>query len=178
VSRRAAGESAADRHELLVAYASLAALAGVALGVIALVVQRGRDAPFEVVLLAVGALALGFGRQALQRAVPPAAPLQPPRALATAARPSSLERTENVVAFACGRAVDAHMLLRPLLRRIAADRLAAQGVDLDHDARAPVMLGPWAWALLRPDAAEPVDRRAPGLDPVALTRIVEALEAL
>jgi hypothetical protein len=65
-----------------------------------------------------------------------------------------------------------------MLREVARERLSAHGVDLDSDARAPVMLGPWAWALLRADAPEPEDRRAPGLDPAALARVVEALERL
>jgi hypothetical protein len=110
--------------------------------------------------------------------VPSAPPLARHRAVQPAEPPSSLRRTEDAVAFACGRAVDAHALLRPMLREVARERLSAHGVDLDSDARAPVMLGPWAWALLRADAPEPEDRRAPGLDPAALARVVEALERL
>jgi hypothetical protein len=170
--------SAADRHELLAGYGVLAVSAGIALGVIALLVQQGRDRPFEVVLLIAGALAVAFGWQTLLRTVPVAAPLAvevPPRQLEP---PPSQRRVENVVSFACSRAVDAHMLLRPILRDIAAERLSAHAVDLDNDARASVMLGPWAWALLRHDLPEPEDWHAPGLDPAALVRVVEALERL
>lgn len=168
----------ADRHDMLAGYAVLAACAGVGLGVVALIVQQGRDRPFDVVLLIAGALAVAFGWQLLLRTVPPAPPLAPRRDTPPAEPPPSLRRTENAVAFSVSRAVDAYMLLRPTLREVAAQRLSAYGVDLDGDARAPVMLGGWAWALLRPDMHEPGDWYAPGLDPAALERIVEALEGL
>jgi hypothetical protein len=168
----------ADRHEILAGYAVLAVVAGVVLGVIALLVQQGRDRPFEVVLLAAGALAVAFGWQMLQRIVPLAAPLASRVTPQATDAPPSLRRVENGVAFSCSRAVDAHMLLRPILRDVAAQRLSTHGVDLDSDARAQVMLGPWAWALLRPGLHEPGDWHAPGLDPAALEHIVEALERL
>ena len=168
----------ADRHELLAGYATLAVVAGVVIGVIALLVHSGRDRPFDVVLLISGGLAVAFGWQMLRRALPPAGALAARASLGESEPPPSLRRTENAVAFSCSRAVDAYMLLRPMLREVAAQRLSAHGVDLDSDARAPVMLGPWAWALLRPDLAEPGDWHAPGLEPAALGRIVEALERL
>ena len=167
-----------ERHELLVGYAILAGMAGIAVGVVVALVQGTRNAPIDAALLSVGALAIAFGWQALANAAPMAPPLVPPAAATPVERPPSLQRVENAVAFGCGRAVDAHALLRPILRDIAVQRLSAYGVDLDTDARAPVMLGPWAWALLRPDLAEPSDRQGPGLDPAALERIVEALERL
>jgi hypothetical protein len=168
----------ATRREVLAAYLVLAVVAGVGLGGVALVVQRGRDRPFDAVLLVAGALAVAFGWQLLQRTLPAAEPLAGREDVRAGEPPPSLHRVENAVAFACSRAVDAHMLLRPVLRDIAAQRLSAHGVDLDSDARAPLMLGPLAWALLRPDAREPSDWSAPGLDPAALERVVEALERL
>ncbi len=168
----------ADRNEMLAGYTVLAICVGIVLAVVALVVQQGRDRPFEVVLLVGGTLAVAFGWQLLLRAVPLAPPLAAARPLPAAEPPGSLRRAEDAVAFSVSRAVDAHMVLRPLLRDVAAQRLSAHGVDLDTDARAPVMLGPWAWALLRPDLPEPGDWYAPGLDPAALDRIVEALERL
>ena len=170
--------SFADRHDMLAGYAALIVLAGIAMGVIALLIQQGRDHPFEGVLLVAGAMAVGFGVQMLQRAVPVAGPLQNDPAPPPSEPPPSLHRLENSVAFGCSRAVDAYMLLRPALRDIAAQRLAAHAVDLDGDARARVMMGAWAWALLRPDLPEPGDWYAPGLDPAALDRVVEALERL
>jgi hypothetical protein len=163
---------------MLVGYAVLAAMAGVVLGMVALLVRQGRNQPFDDVLLVAGALAVGFGWQVLVHRVPLAAPLAPARRPGEVEAPSSLRRMENTVAFACSRAVDAHMLLRPALRDIAAQRLSAHGIDLDGDARAPLMLGPYAWALLRPDAPEPADWHGPGLDPAALEKVVEALERL
>ena len=170
--------SFADRHDMLTGYLALIVVAGVFLGGIALLIRQGRDRPFDGVLLVAGALAVGFGLQMLQRAVPVAEPLQRTPAAAPAEPPPSLRRMENSVAFGCSRAVDAYMLVRPALRDVAAQRLSAHAVDLDSDARAQVMMGPWAWALLRPDLPEPGDWYAPGLDPAALDRVVEALERL
>jgi len=167
-----------DRHEMLAGYAVLAVCAGVVLGVVALVVQSGRDRPFDAVLLVAGGLAVAFGWQMLLRAVPAAPPLAPAAAPAESESPPTLLRCENAVAFSVGRAVDAYMLLRRMLRDVAAERLSVYGVDLDTDARAPVMLGPWAWALLRPDMPEPDDWFQPGLHPGAVQHIVEALERL
>jgi len=180
VSQRRAGDlrSAADRHDLLAGYGVLAASAGVALGVVALVVHHGRDRPFEVVLLIAGALAVAFGWQTLLRSVPAAPALATPAIPQPFDAPPSLRRIENAVAFASSRAVDAHMLLRPILRDIASERLSAHTVDLDSDARSAIMLGPTAWALLRPDLPEPDDWHALGLDPAALEKVVEALERL
>jgi len=170
--------SFADRHDMLAGYLALIVVAGIAMGVIALLIQQGRDHPFEGVLLVAGGLATGFGLQMLQRAVPVAESLEVHPVPPPAEPPSSLRRLENSVAFGCSRAVDAYMLVRPALRDIAAQRLSAYAVDLDGDARAQVMMGPWAWALLRPDLPEPGDWYAPGLDPAALDRVVEALERL
>lgn len=167
-----------DRRDLLAGYVVLAVAAGITMGVLALVVQQGRDRPFDFVLLTAGALAVAFGWQALLHAVPPAAPLAAATSAPALEPPPSLARMENAVFFACSRAVDAHMLLRPVLRDVAAQRLAARGIDIDRDARAAELLGPWAWALLRPDVAEPADWHAPGLDPAALEKVVEALEKL
>lgn len=171
-------ETRADRYAMLAGYSVLAVVAGIALGTVALLVQTGRDRPFEGVLLVAGALAAGFGWQMLQARVPRASPLERPPVASATAPPASLRRVENAVAFSCSRAVDAYMLLRPTLRDIAVQRLSAHAVDLDSDARAPVMLGPWAWALLRPDLPEPGDWYAPGLDPAAVEKVVEALERL
>jgi hypothetical protein len=167
-----------QRHELFAGYAVLTLVAGVVLGVVALVLRGEQDAPFDAVLLAVGGLSVAFGLQMLYRALPIAPPLSQRGKAPAVEAPQSLHRIENAVSFGCSRAVDAHMLVRPVLREIALQRLSAHGVDLDTDARAQVMLGPWAWGLLRPDLPEPADWHAPGLDPAALQRIVEALEAL
>jgi len=170
--------SDSDRRDLVAGYGVLVVAAGIAMGAVALVVQEGRDRPFDIVLLAAGALAVAFGWEALLRAVPPAPALASRAGAPALEPPPSLARMENAVFFACSRAVDAHMLLRPVLRDVAAQRLAARGVDIDRDARAAELLGPWAWALVRPDAAEPEDWHAPGLDLAALEKVVEALEKL
>ena len=72
-----------------------------------------------------------------------------------------------------------HHQLRPRLRAIAEDRLAADhGVALDRDPDASRrVLGDEAWQLLRADR-EPPSRRDGGISTADLERIVSALEKL
>ena len=91
----------------------------------------------------------------------------------------SLEELEHAVDFALATAFDVHFRLRPHLAAIAEHRLAARGVSLElQPERARELVGDEAWELVRPDRRGPEDRNASGLDLSALTRIVEALEAV
>jgi hypothetical protein len=93
-------------------------------------------------------------------------------------RPAQLERIERAVTLGTTTAFDFHARLRPLLREVAAARLArARGVDLDSPA-GRAALGDDAWELLRPDREPPDDRFGPGLDPHRLRRLVALLETL
>lgn len=90
-----------------------------------------------------------------------------------------LEELEHAVDFSLGTAFDVHFRLRPHLRRVAAYRLAAHGITLDHQPeRARALLGPEAWELVRPERPEPETRGARGLDLARLKRILEALGAI
>ncbi len=92
--------------------------------------------------------------------------------------PPGLVRLERLVGFATGSGFDAHYRLRPLLRRLAAARLAGRGVDRDADPDAArALLGDDAWAFLRADRPAPADR-AGGADVAALEATVAAVERL
>jgi hypothetical protein len=86
-----------------------------------------------------------------------------------------LERLERELALGTQSAFDFHARLRPVLREIAEARLAARGRRLE-DVEA--LLGADAWELVRPDRAPPADRHAPGADPEAVRRFVDALERI
>jgi hypothetical protein len=100
----------------------------------------------------------------------------PPRLLL----PESLHQLERQLTYARMSSVDLHYRLRPLLRAIAAQRLAARrNISLDEQPqRAQALLPPAAWELLRPDRPSPADRHARGLDRSTLTAIVTALEEI
>jgi len=95
------------------------------------------------------------------------------------ARPRELVKLEREVELATQTAFDAHYRLRPTLRRIAASRLAARGIDLDApQGLAEAILGPEAWDLTRPDLARPRRHDAAGLDIAEIDAAVGALERI
>ena len=73
-----------------------------------------------------------------------------------------------------------HFRLRPRLRAIAADRLAADhGVSLDVDPdTSRRLLGDEAWELLRADRQPPPRRQGSAISTPQLERIVSAVERL
>ena len=77
-------------------------------------------------------------------------------------------------------AFDLHYRLRPRLRRIATELLAARrGIDLDASPEAARRaLGDDAWEIVRGDLEPPRERFAAGLDIASLRLAVSALEAL
>jgi hypothetical protein len=91
-----------------------------------------------------------------------------------------LELIEGMLRSSMARGMESHHQLRPRLRQIAADRLAAgHGVALDDDpGTARRLLGDGPWELLRPDRRPPEDRSEPGVPLPELERIVTALERL
>jgi hypothetical protein len=90
-------------------------------------------------------------------------------------RPPELQRLERELTMATSTAFDVHVRLRPVLREIAATRLAARGLRLDQGED---VLGGELWELVRDDRPSPAQRNAPGIPPAALRRAVERLEAL
>jgi hypothetical protein len=165
----------------------LAILAVLATAAFALALAFGwasTERTVDVYLVALGALAMIGLLNATREAAPGAgrsafeAALRPRRV----PRPSlpQLERTRRETALAVARSYDFHVRLRPTLREIAAHRLASRrGVDLDAQPdTARRLLGDEAWELLRADRPPPDDRFAPGLEPDALTRVLDRLERI
>ena len=69
--------------------------------------------------------------------------------------------------------------LRPLVRPIAAMRLARRGVDLDrHPEAARAILGEQLWELVRADRARGSNRVAGGISTVGLQSLIERLEGI
>jgi hypothetical protein len=94
-------------------------------------------------------------------------------------RPAQLVRLAHIVQWSSASAQDAHTRLRPELIAIAEVRLARRGLHLPGDhAEAARLLGPAAWALLRPDRPEAQHRDAPAMRESELAEILAALEAL
>jgi hypothetical protein len=104
---------------------------------------------------------------------------RPPAHHRTSARPRELLKLEREVDLSMQTAFDSHYRLRPTLRRIAAARLAARGIDLDAShGSAEALLGPEAWELTRPDRARPRRHEAPGPSLAEVDAAVTALERL
>ena len=97
-----------------------------------------------------------------------------------AERPRELAKLEREVVLGASTAFDLHMRLRPLLREIAAHRLASRrGLDLDAGGPAvQAVLGDELWALVRPGVDPPDDRFAPGLPVPRLRAAVDTLERI
>jgi hypothetical protein len=96
------------------------------------------------------------------------------------ARPRELAKLEREVVLGTATAFDVHMRLRPLLREIAAHRLASRrGLDLDTGSGAVrAALGEDVWRLVRPGVEPPDDRFAPGLPLPALRTALDTLERI
>jgi hypothetical protein len=94
-------------------------------------------------------------------------------------RPADLVRVERELEMSTESAFDTYFRLRPILREVAATRLALSGVDLDAPGgRAEALLGPEAWELVKPDAERPADHYAPGVRLSAVAHALDAVEAL
>lgn len=96
------------------------------------------------------------------------------------ADPGHLAATRGVMVDASSGRFGADFRLRPLLRRLARDRLRQRhGIDLDHDAgAAQLLLGQPAWEFLRADRPITRDFRARGIPLPELEAIVSAVERL
>ena len=94
--------------------------------------------------------------------------------------PVSLRRVERVIRYSERHPYAVHQRLLPMLRELAAERLAAiHGVAMDQDETAAArLLGADAWEILRPDAAEPPERASHGMSHAAIDSAVSAIEGL
>ena len=160
-------------------------LASVVLLTVAIAVPRYAGASAQIFVIVVGALVIRLLVQAVRVATSAPGPfpfdealLQPPEQEIPRAREP--DRIAFEVGAATYRALELHHRLRRRLRRLAADRLAAEhGVDLDADRDASrSLLGAEAWDLLRPDHEPPEDRFGPGMPIEDVTKIVTAVEDL
>jgi hypothetical protein len=120
---------------------------------------------------------------ALRRAYPRATPIRARtrrRGQTSRDAPAMLARLEQEVALGAAGSFDLHHHLRPRLRTIAAELLAARRrVSLDRDQlEARALLGEEAWELVREDRPRPEDRLARGAAPDVLDRVVTSLERL
>jgi hypothetical protein len=93
-------------------------------------------------------------------------------------RPVRLTALEDLAAFGADKAQGAHFHLRPYVRDLVAHRLRGAGIDLDTDPRAPALLGPVCWDLVRSDRPAPADGRRPGLDDATVRALTDLLERI
>ena len=160
--------------------AAVAATAGFGLALELL--PRHRAVALDVYLLTAGALALLAVISRTIGALPHEGPTRldrRPLARRPDPRPRELVKLEREVELSMQTAFDAHYRLRPTLRRIAAARLRARGVDLDApDSGAEALLGPEAWQLVRPDRRRPHRHEDPGSTLAEIETAVAALEQL
>jgi hypothetical protein len=138
------------------------------------------------VLLAVGAIALlalvpraSAPRRKPRRARPPRGPLWRRGRRVSRSAPD-LAAVDRLLNLSVSSAEDAHVRLRPLVAGLAGQRLADHtGVRLDGDPDVvATAVGPDVWELVRPDRPPPADRRARGIPPAQLRRVVESLERI
>jgi hypothetical protein len=172
-------------RRLLIRTAIGVCLAGVALG-IAYALVPGRGAvELQVGALAAGAMVVLAAVLISHDAFAPAGA----SALAVALkrrrapeqqRPSGLVTTERLVFLAGATAFDLHYGLRPVLRGIAAQRLAdSRGLRLDAGGpQVETALGEELWEFVRPDRPVPENRFGPGVRPRDLRRAIERLESI
>ena len=162
---------------------------GFVLVTIALAIALGiRPVPTERILaayvLALAALALASLVRTVAARQDSRQPSAFERALerqrATVVRPPELVLIERDIVLGGAQAGHFHSRLRPLLRDVAATRLAAHhSVDLDRQPDAARrLLGDEAWAVVRPDVEKPEDLYAPGVPLARLRGVVGALEGL
>jgi regulator of extracellular matrix RemA (YlzA/DUF370 family) len=158
-----------------------AAGAGAVPFVLALIFLPGRrELALDLFLLLIAAGAV----VALVRALSAVAPRAPARRLVRRERRTQrlaeLDRTERAVLLSASTAFDVHYRLRPILREIAAQRLATRrGLSLDGDTQASrAVVGEDTWELVRPDREPPHLHFAPGITAPHLRKVVAVLERI
>ena len=163
----------------LLTVARLATFPTIVLGVLLAVLPGHTHAVVRawlLVLLAAVAVAIVVGLR--EAYASPSALAAGPHVDPAQQRLPSLARLEREVALATATAHDVHFRLRPTLRALAAELLAARrGIALDRSPeRAEAVLGAETWDLVRPDRPAPRDPHGPGLGLDRLERATRALE--
>ncbi|HUH15926.1 MAG TPA: hypothetical protein VML35_08585 [Gaiellaceae bacterium] len=163
--------------------ARLPALLTVAAIVVAVALPGRTELVVRVYALVLAALVLARLVAALRAALP-RSPSAFDGALRRAGQPAErlpeLAKFEREVALGASTAFDLHYRLRPSLRRIAGELLAARrSIDLDGDPEAARRaLGEEAWELVRADREPPRERFGRGIELASLGTVVSSLEAL
>ncbi|HEX3455650.1 MAG TPA: hypothetical protein VHS03_13565 [Gaiellaceae bacterium] len=170
-------------RQALVRPAVAALLGAIALGVAIAVRPGDSSLAAEAFVLLIGAIAVAFLAKATSDAFDRATDSQLQIALRPPQRKeeriADLARLERELEMSTESAYDVHYRLRPIFREIASSRLARSAVELDAPGgRAEQLLGPDAWAFVRPDAARPSDHYAPGAQLAEIERAIDALEKL
>jgi hypothetical protein len=168
----------------LVGSAAWGALATGVLAAVALLLPRDLAVASLVYVIVLGSLTARLLVQVL--ALTAGTPALRPFDLAFRRTPSAtgVAADPAKIAFELRSSLDVpstlHFRLRPRLRAIAADRLAAgHGVSLDRDPdSARRLLGDDAWELLRADRDLPSRGRGSAISTTELERIVAAVERL
>lgn len=164
--------------------AQLPALLTIALVVLLIVLPGRTGLVLHVYALAVATIALVHVVRFVRAAYPAAAASPFDSALRARTRRDErlpeLARVEREVSLGMATAFDLHYRLRPSLRRIAGELLAARrGIDLDASPEAArKALGDETWEVVRADREPPRDRYGAGLELGALRSVVSSLEAL
>ena len=160
------------------AYAIALVLAAAGLGIAVLVSPGATALTVEIYLFVATALVLVVVLLGVTNALPRAEPMPvepPPRSQ----RVGQLESVARALDLAEVSSFDLHNVLRPIVREVAAARLARHGVSLDRQPeRARVLLGAQAWELVRPEREAPAGRGRGGCSRDELREIVGALEAI
>jgi len=169
------------RHDLFRA-AKLLALPTVGVLVVFAIIPGRLELAIRVYALVLCTAALAVMVSALRRTYGPASSLRRPERVRGERRevPGTLARIEQEVALGVAGSFDLHHRLRPRLRGLAGDLLAARrGFSLDGDPeRARQALGDETWDLVRENRPPPEDRLARGIPISTLTHVVESLEGL
>lgn len=157
----------------------LGALAAAGLGVAVLVSPGSPSLTVAIYLFGVASLVLAAVVFRVATALPRGEPVpleKPPRS----PRVGQLESVARALKLAEASAYDLHHSLRPIVREVAAARLARHGVSLGREPeRARALLGAQTWDLVRPDREEPFGRAGRGgCSRDELRAIVDALEAI
>jgi hypothetical protein len=156
----------------------------VVLAIVLLALPGRAELAVRIYVLVLAAVGLGHLLAGLRAALPPHRPSAFDAAFAKrprrAQRIPELERMEREVSLGLATAFDLHYRLRPRLRGVAAELLAARrGIELDSNPDAARRaLGDDTWEIVRGDREPPRERFAPGLDIASLRVAVERLEAL
>jgi len=158
---------------------ALGAFAAAGLGVAVLVSPGAPALTVEIYLFVMATLALAAMLLRVANALPRAEPApleQPPRSQYV----GQLESVARALQLAEASSFDLHNTLRPIVREIAAARLAHHGVSLDRQPeRARALLGAQTWDLVRPDREAPAGRSGHGgCSRDELRAIVDSLEAI